>query len=171
MIVSPRETKMNRIEYGVRLGWTVNVDGRTVPYYGGFYEGRDQHGQIKIGKSPSAAAMMTEEVAQALVAKLKEKYPLSEVTELICNERDELTATSLAELGEAPAPQPDPETTLAQMIIELDRQFARECEQADVGGRRKELHVPHHRHSGSHVKVLTQLSANWARAPFPAFFF
>src|ERR1700756_4164982 len=96
---------MNRIEYGVRLGWTVkgndeDYGGRDLPHYG-YYEGRDQHGQIKIGKDPNRAAMMTQEVAEQLIERLKTRYPLSEIAELICNERDELTATSLAELGEA----------------------------------------------------------------------
>jgi hypothetical protein len=122
---------MNRIEHSVRLGWTIKGEGED---YGGrlltqhgYYEGRDQHGQIKIGKSPNAAAMMTEEVAQELVAKLKEKYPLSEVTELICNERDELTATSLAELGEAEgATASVPEGKLPTSIDALQRAI-RKC--------------------------------------------
>ena len=92
---------MNRIEYGVRLGWTVkgneeDYGGRDLPQYG-FYGGRDQHQVIKISKDPNRAVMMTREVAEQLIERLKTRYPLSEIAELICNERDELTATSLAE--------------------------------------------------------------------------
>jgi hypothetical protein len=98
---------MNRIEYGVRLGWTVkgndeDYGGRDLPHYG-YYGGRDQHHAIKVLKDPNKATMMTKGVAEQLIQKLKSRYPLSEVTELICNERDELTATSLAELRETVA--------------------------------------------------------------------
>jgi hypothetical protein len=98
---------MNRIEHGVRLGWTVkgneeDYGDRDLPHYG-YYGGRDQHHVIKVFTDPNKAVMMTREVADQLIQKLKSRYPLSEVTELICNERDELTATSLAELRESVA--------------------------------------------------------------------
>lgn len=96
---------MNRIEHGVRLGWTAKGNqedyaGRDVRLHG-YYAGRDKNKIVKISQSPNIATMMSKEVAEKLVHKLKQKYPLSEVIELICNERDEAAATSLAELGEA----------------------------------------------------------------------
>src|SRR5882724_5145168 len=91
-------------EYGVRLGWTIKYEGRDITLHS-YYAGRDESGKIKTDNNPGVAAMMTEEVAKRLIEKFKDRYPKSEVIELIRGERDELTATSLEQLGEIPLPQ------------------------------------------------------------------
>jgi len=75
--------------YGVSLG-----AGR------GIYGGRDQHGAIRktvIGQG----TLMNGETAEKLRAILSYEHPFANVIPLQRGDRDEMAATSLAELGEA----------------------------------------------------------------------
>jgi len=63
------------------------------------YDGRDLSGRIRTTVAGDGV-LMTLPCAQALVEKFKQKYPRVRVVEILRNDRDELPAESLAELGE-----------------------------------------------------------------------
>jgi len=63
------------------------------------YAGRDQFGRIRLVFA-GAGTLMTIACAQALVDKFKSKYHRAKIVEVLRNDRDDLPATSLAELGE-----------------------------------------------------------------------
>jgi hypothetical protein len=63
------------------------------------YNGRDQFGRIRTTVAGDGV-LMTLACAQALVTKFKSRYPEVRVVELLRNNRDELPAQSLADLGE-----------------------------------------------------------------------
>ena len=78
---------MSKELYGVSFNYNEN------------YNGRDQFGKIRTTIAGDGV-FMTLDCAQALVDKFKAKYPAVKVVELLRNGRDDLPATSLAELGE-----------------------------------------------------------------------
>jgi hypothetical protein len=65
------------------------------------YAGRDPRDRIKF-TVPGAGRLMTKDCAEELAARLKAtgKFPFARVVTNFRGERDEITATSLAELGE-----------------------------------------------------------------------
>ena len=93
---------MSDIEKGVRLGWNIKHEGQNITDHA-FYQGRDAQGTIKLTRHANLAAMMDEQTAKLLIEKFKVRYPHSEITDVIRGERDDLTASTLAELGEAPS--------------------------------------------------------------------
>ena len=70
----------------------------------GNYDGRDSSGQVRWTPFPGLdGRLMTKACAESLLRILKRQYPQVEVTELFrSNERDELRAETLDDLGEKP---------------------------------------------------------------------
>jgi hypothetical protein len=77
------------------------------------YAGRDQFGKIRTTVAGDGV-LMTFSCAQALVDKFKPNYPRVKVVVLLRHDRDDLPATSLAELGEVAGLD-----TLAEVIRKL----------------------------------------------------
>jgi hypothetical protein len=84
---SPKVHKMSEELYVVAFDYNKN------------YAGRNQFGKIRTTIAGDGV-LMTLSCAQALVDKFKSKYPGVKVVEILRNDRDELPAQSLAELGE-----------------------------------------------------------------------
>jgi hypothetical protein len=72
----------------------VTFDGRQN------YNGRDENGLIKMTRFGLDGRLMTKDCAEQLCKVLQIKYPQARVIDLLRNDRDEITAESLADLGE-----------------------------------------------------------------------
>jgi hypothetical protein len=127
---------MGAIEKGVRLSWNIKHEGRNITDHA-FYQGRDAQGTIKLTRHANLAAMMNEQTAKRLIEKLKVPYPHSEIASVIRGERDDLTATTLAELGEAP-----PAHILQLPSVAILKQALEQCLAAGVSRKDILLLVP-----------------------------
>src|SRR5258706_15967376 len=81
-------TNMNNELFGVALQLSQN------------YNGRDQYGTIQ-RVMRGQGVLMTKDCAEKLCRILKHDHPGAHVVPLLRGDRDEMAATSLAELGEA----------------------------------------------------------------------
>jgi hypothetical protein len=109
--------------YGVKLHTSAKVDGRTVPW-SLYYVGRGKDGEVKTNTKPFNAALMTEGLANLLVAKLNSIGHHAEVCELLCDENSTIH-DNMVGLGEEAAPVAVP-TSLQELGKAIENCFHRD---------------------------------------------
>jgi hypothetical protein len=91
-------TMMVRSQPG-KLHTSANVDGRKVPW-SLYYVGRGKDGEVRTSTKPHNAALMTEALAELLVAKFNVTGNHAEVCELLADETSTIH-DSLVDIGDA----------------------------------------------------------------------
>ncbi len=107
--------------YGVKLRTSTMVDGRKVPV-SMYYVGRGKDGQVQMSTKPHSAALMTEALAELLVAKLNNTGDHAEVCELLADETSTIH-DSLVDIGDAYGRVESPGNATLQELVDKSFQI------------------------------------------------